>query len=215
MFRGSIGEKRIISIGGAVIKTAREELKQVIEQGKVEILIHNGGSIFHDFQLATETLKSHSHPLDELVDDYSANEAASLKVWKWIKGSWAPEDSITYLCQTNKIKVYMFTGMACDFWQMFGDQRMWESMGSRSFMDFYSLRRRFQTPFHYVCMGSAVIHPEVFLKAISGMELPDFRADVVDFLDMYRPRTRVAKYGKYYKMTHVEYLNMLRDGKDI
>ncbi len=207
MSRGQIGEKRIVAIGGAVIKTAREELRQVIEQGKVEALIHNGGSIFHDFQLATETLESHSHPVDELVEDFSANEAASMKVWRWVRSKHAPEGSITELCQRNKIKVYMFTGIACDFWQMFGDQRMWEQMGARAFNDFYSLRVRFQKPFHFVCMGSAVIQPEVFLKAISGMELPEFKADVVDFLEMYRPRTRVAKYGKYYKMTHKEYLN--------
>ncbi len=170
-------------------------------------MIHNGGSIFHDFQLATEDLESHSHPVDELVEDYSVNEAASRLVWRWIRGRAAPEGSITDLCQRNHIRVYMFTGIACDFWQMFGDKRMWEQMGERAFNDFYTLRKRFQTSFHYVCMGSAVIHPEVFLKAISGMELPEFTADVVDFLDMYRPRTRVAKYGKYYKMTHKEYLN--------
>jgi len=178
------------------------------------MLIHNGGSIFHDFQLATENLESHSHPLDELVEDYSSNEAASRKVWKWIRGCWAPDGSITHLCQSNGIKVYMFTGIACDFWHMFGDQRMWEQLASRAYNDFYKLRTRFQTPFHYVCMGSAVIHPEVFLKAISGMDLPDFTADVVDFLDMYRPRTRVAKYGTYYKMTHKEYLKKWIDKDD-
>ena len=199
--------KKILAIGGAVIKTAKPELEEVIKQGKVEKLIHNGGSIFHDFQQATEELDSHSHPLDELMEDYSANEKASGLVWRWIRGNYSPEGSITDLCQSNGIGVYMFTGIACDFWQLFGYTRDWRLIGERAYNDFYGLRARLiGSPFHYVCMGSAVIHPEVFLKAIAGQELPEFTADVVDFLDMYRPRTRVAKYGTYYQMTHKEYL---------
>jgi hypothetical protein len=58
-------------------------------------------------------------------------------------------------------------------------------------------------------MGSAVVHPEVFSKALAmipkrGVE---FQADVVDFMDMYRPRTRVAKYGNYYHMHHLAFLH--------
>jgi len=58
-------------------------------------------------------------------------------------------------------------------------------------------------------MGSAVIHPEVFIKAVAVSKPSKFKADVVDFLDMYRPRTRVAKYGIYYQITHQEYLKGL------
>ena len=80
------------------------------------------------------------------------------------------------------------------------------------FYYFEQLRERLEKPFHYVCMGSAVIHPEVFTKAIASIIRPDFTADVVDFLDMYRPRTRISQYGEYYKMTHKEYLGKwLRD----
>jgi hypothetical protein len=56
-------------------------------------------------------------------------------------------------------------------------------------------------------MGSAVIHPEVFVKALAIAKPKEFQADVVDFLpDQYRPKTRVARYGKYHCMTHKEYL---------
>ena len=106
----------------------------------------------------------------------------------------------------------MFTGLACDFWQIFAGQLFWQQLGNKAYIDFNKLKRRFKDPFHYICMGSAVIHPEVFLKAVAGQDT-EFRADVVDFLDMYRPRTRVAKYGKYYKTTHKEFLdNWLRKG---
>ena len=198
--------KKILAIGGAVIKTAREELFEAINQNKVEMLIHNGGSIFHDFQLATEDLDSHSHPIDELLEDFSVNESASWLVRGWVRGNLAPENSITGFCQSKGIHVLMFTGMACDFWQMYGHKTHWSELGERAYYDFHILQNRFNESFHYVCMGSAVIHPEVFLKALAGVKKrPEFTADVVDFLDMYRPRTRVAKYGTYYKMTHTEY----------
>ena len=198
--------KRILAIGGAVIKTAREELRKVILREKVEMLIHNGGSIFHDFQLATEELESHSHPIDDLLEDMSVNVPASKLVWKWLEDEKAPENSITDLCNFLKIPVLLFTGMACDFWQMVGEDDQWAALGECAFWDFKSLCERMRTPFHYVCMGSAAIQPEVFIKAVALSQPEDFRADVVDFLDMYRPRTRVAKFGKYYKMTHKEYL---------
>lgn len=199
--------KKIIAIGGAVIKTARQELYQVIQSNKVEMLIHNGGSIFHDFQLATETLESHSHKIDTLLESYDINEPASHLIWEWFKDGQSPEGSVTNLCEKMNIPVLMFTGLACDFWQLFNDS--WHVFALKAVEDFSLLCTRFQTPFHYVCMGSAVIHPEVFIKAVAVSKSTNFQADVVDFLYMYRPRTRVAKFGKYYQMTHKEYLKGL------
>jgi len=125
--------KKILAIGGAVIKTAQTELRQVIKQGKVEVLIHNGGSIFHDFQLATEKLKSHSYPIDELLKDHSCNENSSHDVWNWIDGDFAPRRSITKLCEDNQIPVLLFTGHACDFWQLYGDSEEWADLATNTF----------------------------------------------------------------------------------
>jgi hypothetical protein len=201
--------KKIFAIGGAVIKTAKPELKQVIENGDVEMLIHNGGSIFHDFQQEMEDLESHSYPLDQLLKSTEVNQKASQRVWEWLCGTApAPEGSITNLCQNVDISVLMFTGLACDFWQLVCDD--WGIIGNRAKVDFDILCKRFESEFHYVCLGSAVIHPEVFIKAIAVSKPKKFRADVVDFMDMYRPRTRVAKYGTYYQMKHVDYLKGLR-----
>ena len=199
--------KLLIAIGGAVIKTAKEELRAVIENNQVEMLIHNGGSIFHDFQQELEDLESHSYPLDDLMDDYSRNQYASKYVWQWVYGGYAPQNSITKMCKDMNIPVLLFTSLGCDFWQMFARPEDWGAYGRNAWYDYRKLVLRFKSePFHYVCMGSAVIHPEVFTKALAESKQKEFRADVVDFLDMYRPRTRVAKYGKYYKMTHREYL---------
>lgn len=196
--------KKILAIGGSVIKTAREELIEVIKNNKVEMLIHNGGSIFHDFQLATETLESHSYKLENLLESYEPNKKASRKIWQWFDGNPAPENSATAICESMNIPVLMFTGVGCDFWQLFNNE--WGIFAKRANQDFKILCKRFSSKFHYVCMGSAVIHPEVFIKAIAVTKIKDFKSDVVDFLDMYRPRTRVAKFGIYYQLTHKEYL---------
>jgi hypothetical protein len=196
--------KKILAIGGAVIKTAKEELRQYIQKDNIEMLIHNGGSIFHDFQQETEELESHSHSINKLLDNIELNRSASIKVWSWLKNGSAPENTITKLCQNKAIPVLMFTGMACDFWQLFNDN--WDLIGKRAKQDFSKLIIRFKNEFHYICMGSAVIHPEVFIKVLALSKPSSFKADVVDFRIMYRPETRVAKYGTYYNTTHKDFL---------
>jgi len=199
--------KKIVAIGGAVIKTAKKELSKYIKDGHVEMLIHNGGSIFHDIQQAIDpNLKGHSYPLDDLMDDYSCNKEASICVWDFIKYGEAPENTITNLCNQMRIPVLLFTGLGCDFWHLFASPDQWAEYGRSSFFYFDKLVERFKKPFYYINMGSAVIHPEVFTKAIAAAKNSCFTADVVDFKDMYRPRTRVAKYGTYYQMTHKEWL---------
>ena len=194
--------KKIIGIGGAVVKTfAHEHLKKNIED--VEMIIFNGGALFHDFQLALEGYTS--VPIKELTNSLEKIKSSSLYLWAWLRGEKpAPKGSLARLCEDKGIPVLLFTALGCDYWQLFSDD--WELIAKRSNKDFKILKNRFQKPFHYINMGSAVIHPEVFLKAISGIKHDDFKADVVDFKDMYRPRTRVAIYGKYYQMTFNEFM---------
>jgi len=207
------GRKRmkIVAIGGNVIKTAWDEIKEVANQRLFDVLIHNGGSVFHDFQRATEDLPGHSYPLDDLLIDYECNRKASELVWHWIKTGFAPDGSLTQICNRNGIEVLIFTALGVDFWQLFNGH--WETFAFKTKRDFGVLCNIMKEPFHYICMGSAVIHPEVFVKVLAVTKPKEFQADVVDFLpNQYRPKTRVAKYGKYHCMSHKEYLmNWLED----
>lgn len=201
--------KKIISIGGSVIKTGvGEDLKREIK--KLEILIYNGGALFHDFQLALEGYTS--VPIEELNGSLERIKDSSLYLWEWLRGKEEPpKNSLAKCCKDNQVPTLLFTGLGCDYWQMFDDD--WGLMGERSKKDFDLLKKRFnEKSFHYINMGSAVIHPEVFLKAIQGIK-HEFRADVVDFLDMYRPRTRVAVYGKYHQMDFKKYMKEEFDKK--
>jgi hypothetical protein len=203
--------KKIVAIGGAVIKTgASESLKNLLDD--IEILIHNGGSLFHDFQLAINGFTG--VPIVTLQKDIEINREASEYLGNWIKGDIkAPKGSLTGLCENKGIPVLMFTGMGCDYWQLF--VKDWKDIAESCQLDFNQLRDRFRDrDFHYLCMGSAVIHPEVFLKAIQNLpESISFRADVVDFKDMYRPKTRIAQYGNYYLLEHNEFCKMWLRGE--
>ena len=204
--------KKILAIGGAVIKTARNELAEAIQQEKIEMLIHNGGSIFHDFQLAIDPLPNnqHSYPMTLLMDDRKPLAITNnrIKQWFYSVGDNIPNGSITKLCQEMDIPVLMFTGLACDWWQF--SMQDWGVFARFAKVHFEFLVDRFKKDkFHYICMGSAVIHPEVFIKALAfariHKETTWFKADVVDFKKMYRPETRIAQYGNYYHMTHKEF----------
>jgi len=181
------------------------------------MLIHNGGSIFHDFQrVIDKDLKTHSYPIDKLLESFECNRPTSELVWKWLASkkdpiqmdmlsSFAPQGSVTRLCEDMDIPILLFTMPGADFWHHF-DIAEWNQLGDVSQSCFNTLRIRFiQDNFHFVNMGSAVMHPEIFIKAIALSKPKNFKADVVDFKEMYRPRTRVAIFGKYFKMTHKEY----------
>jgi hypothetical protein len=205
-------EKTILAIGGAVIKTAREDLLQYVAGGSVEILIHNGGSLFHDFQIAQLPHFQFagaptSYPLDLVLDDYKKYTLqTSFDVNAWIEGEQrAPQGSVTALCESLQIPVLLFTGFFADFWQL-GLYNL-HSLADFTQECFEVLCKRFRAgPFYFLLMGSAVIHPEVFTKALAVTKPQKFKADVVDFKEMFRPRTRVAKYGEYFLTTHKKFL---------
>lgn len=215
--------KLIVAIGGAVIKTAWDEIKEAAERKMFDVLIHNGGSMFHDFQRATDKkLMGHSYPLEKILESQEILAGTSEKVWDWVIYRKTPGKSLTAICNRKRIKVLMFTGLACDFWQILETTRYaldsmdrWEILARSCFNDFQRLCKVMSGPFHFLCMGSAVIHPEVFTKALAVVKPKDFRADAVDFLEAYRPRTRVSRYGEYYKTTHKKFLKSWLNGKDI
>lgn len=203
--------KAILAIGGAVIKTARPQLIEFIQREKVEILIHNGGSLFHDFQIAAipkfqKPGRQNSYLLEAILQDYKKyTQETSLQIQHWIDGDKrAPQKSVTALCENMKIPVLLFTGLVTDFWQL--PLYNYHSLADFIQESFQLLCKRMHSgPFYYLLMGSAVIHPEVFTKALAIAKPKAFTSDVVDFLNNYRPRTRVARYGKYYLMTHKEF----------
>lgn len=200
--------KKILAIGGAVMKTeARKYLWDVADD--IEMLLVNGGALFHDFQMALEGYTS--VPLDELNKSMEKIEYSCMTVARYISyNSKPPSGSFVHYMRSKAIPVLMFTAPGCDYWQKFMVD--WSKLGKRMEVDFNRLCTRFRSfEFHYINMCSAVIMPEVFQKAIQGVPRHYIKADVVDFLEMYRPRTRVAKYGIYCRMDVVEYMKLWKE----
>ena len=198
--------KNIVAIGGAVIKTAWNEIRNLASNGAFDVLIHNGASLFHDFQRATEELPGHSYSLADLLEDYRKDEAASLLVWEFLReNARAPKDSLTRICEDQGINVLLAVALGTDFWHLFDQD--WGLIARRCRNDFLGLIEDMGTPFKFFCLGSAVIHPELFAKALAVAKSEQFTTVVVDFREMYRPRSRVAVYGQYLLMEHKEFLN--------
>lgn len=181
---------------------ARELLFDVLDD--IEMVALNGGALFHDFQMALEGFTS--VPLEELNKSMERIEFSCGYTARWIQGYVkAPPGSFTRMCEVSHKPVLLFTVPGADYWSKF--LIGWQLLGSRMENDFQLLCSRFKRgKFHFVNMCSAVVMPEVFQKAIQGVPQEYIRADVVDFLDMYRPKTRVARYGEYYLMSAEEYL---------
>ena len=130
----------------------------------------------------------------------------------WNKPHTQPHVFRSYL--QKEIPVLLFTTPGADFWHYFS--RDWTLLSDMAYMSMLSMVERFkQENFHFVNVGSATMHPEVFIKAVATAKPnpENFTADVVDFKDMYRPRTRVARFGTYYTISHVEYFKYLLEGK--
>lgn len=194
--------------------SARELLRGVLND--VEILCLNGGALFHDFQMALEGFTS--VPLNELNVSMERIEKSCKYVVDWLVGYKVktPAGSIVKACEDRGIDVLMFTAQSCDYWQMYLDDTIKKSSLWLFDSNFKKLRDRFMaSPFHYLNICSAVIGPEVFQKAIQGVPFNHIRADVVDFFDMYRPRTRVAKYGHYYQMEVSEFMKVWKKNSKI
>ena len=201
--------KTILGIGGSVIKTAYDEIRELARRKHIDVLVVNGGALFHDFQRSTEKMDSPSYSLDDLLANYNLDEPASKLVWHWLRGgSFPPDGSLLKICSDNEIDVLLFTAPGADFFHLFGNAKDWESLGRTMFYDYKLLCNHMRTTFHYINMGSAVILPEVFIKAVAQVKPEKFTTTVVDFLpNQYRPLTRVAKYGSYVCSDHKQFLS--------
>lgn len=204
-------EKTILAVGGSVVKECYGELREIIDRKAVDVLVHSGGSIFHDFQMSTEllygTAAGKSYSIDELLDNWELNAPASRLVWDWIFNQKAPENTITSHCEKWGIEVMLFTVLGGDFFMLQQDD--WSSLTSLCYKNFCELVEIMKGPFHFLNVCSSTIHPEVFLKALAKAkpEKGTFRTTVVDFLKMYRPLTRLH-YGKYCLINVKEFFKM-------
>jgi hypothetical protein len=223
----------IWGLGAHVIKTGLSPvLIDLMERGYVSAIATNGAGLIHDFELAlggatsedvdealgpgrfgmsAETGEGLNAAIREGVDRGAGLGEA---VAAHLASRQAPYASLSLLASASRlgVPVTAHVGVGTDIIHMH-PTASGEAIGAGSLRDF-----RYFTSFvsHlaggvYLNCGSAVLLPEVFLKAVSlvrnrGISLDGVTTVNLDFVRLYRPETNVVRrpvagVGKGYSIT--------------
>jgi len=203
-----------------------------MERGLITALAVNGAVIIHDFELAIagktsedvdEQLDSGAFGMAEETGRY-LNEAVIVgarrgigigaAVGQWINRAAAPNRRYSLLAAGDRlgIPVTVHVAVGTDIIHMHPSVSG-AAIGEGSLLDFRSLASQVARMEGgvYLNIGSAVILPEVFLKALTlvrnlGHTVNRFTTVNLDFLQQYRPLTNVVrrptqKGGRGYSLT--------------
>ena len=220
-------------LGAHVIKTGLGPvLVDLMERGLVSAIAMNGAAAIHDFEvaLAGSTSEDVEAVLGEgrfgmaeetgrdlnaaIVQGAALGQGLGQALCAHLSNAKTPFGRLSVLCAAAKLKVpvSVHVGIGTDIIHMHPDASG-EAIGSTSLRDF-----RYFTSFVgglqggvYLNCGSAVLLPEVFLKAVSlvrnrGLSLDGLTTVNLDFTRMYRPETNVVRrpvagIGRGYSIT--------------
>ncbi len=234
----SLRKPTILGMGAHVIKVGLNSiLIDLMERGFISALALNGAGIIHDFEIAycgqtsedvSSQLESGSFGMTRETAQFlnqaiirGAEKSLGLgeAVGEMIAGSDFPYKNLSLLASAFRLNlpVTVHVAIGTDVIHMH-PQASGEAIGKTSLRDFFifcSQVEKLEGGGVYLNVGSAVILPEVFLKAVSyvrnqGKLLENFTTAVFDFIRHYRPeqnviRRIVGNKGKgYYFIGHHE-----------
>jgi hypothetical protein len=208
-------------LGAHVIKVGLSPvLVDLLERGYVQGIALNGAGIIHDFEMALvgETSEEVAEGLGAgkfgMAEETGAllNRAINEGVGRglglgesigaFLADLSPPHGKLSLLSNAYRLKVPVTVHVAVgtDIIHMH-PQASGEAIGEGSLTDFRlfaSLARGLDGGGVYLNFGSAVLLPEVFLKAVSvvrnlGYSLTDFSTANFDFIRHYRPRVNVVE----------------------
>lgn len=206
-------------IGAHVIKTGVSPvLIDLMERGYVSSLAMNGAGVIHDFEIALSGATSEdvdealgpgrfgmAEETGRILNDVIAAAAADGQglgqaVAGYLGASPSPhaQRSLAAACHRLGIPLTVHVALGTDIIHMHA-KASGAAIGETSLRDF----RYFTTAISrlaggvYLNCGSAVVLPEVFLKAVAvvrnqGIALDGLTTVNIDFLRMYRPQTNVV-----------------------
>ena len=211
----------IWGIGGHVIKTGLAPvIIDLMNQGFVSAVAANGSVLVHDAEIAL--VGSTSEDVDATLGEGAfgaaeetgklLNEAArggardciglGEAMGRELSQLKPPHAALSLLCATYQARVPFTAHIAigADI-AHFHPNASGASLGATSHTDFRLLAelvRRMNGGGVYLNIGSAVVLPEIFLKALSlvrnlGHPLADFTTANFDFIQSYRPLTNVVR----------------------
>lgn len=209
----------IWGIGAHVVKTGVSPvLIDLMRRGYVSALAMNGAGIIHDFEVAlagatSEDVDEALGPgrfgmaeetgrlLNQIIAE-AAQEGLGLgqAVGRYLSRAKAPHGgrSLTAAAHEMGVPVTVHVALGTDIIHMH-PQASGAAIGDvslRDFRYFTSCVARLQRGVYINC-GSAVVLPEVFLKAVAlarnrGVDLDGLTTVNIDFMRMYRPQTNVV-----------------------
>ena len=230
----------IAGFGAHVIKCGLSPLLiDLMERGFITALATNGASLIHDFELALQgqTSEDVAHALKQgtfgMAEETGAginrliNEAARSEIPLYQTIGRHMEErafahrglSLFYNAYRLSVPLTVHIAIGTDITHMH-PEASGRSMGAVSFRDFHAFVDNLKTIHNggvYLNIGSAVLLPEVFLKAIAmlrnrDMSFGGFSTAVFDFMRQYRPRENVAQRPQvldsrgFYFVGHHEHL---------
>ncbi|MFA5074267.1 MAG: hypothetical protein WC539_10280 [Nitrospirota bacterium] len=190
----------------------------LMERGIVTSLALNGAGIIHDFELAfigqtsedvdKEILsgafgmaEETGRMLNQAINDASGTHGIGVAIGKMIQESDFPYKNTSLLAAGYRLQipVSVHVAIGTDIIHMhpsFNGKTTGEA-AHRDFDLFCSLVSELQGGV-YINVGSAVLMPEIFLKAVTlarnlGYSLTTFTTVNLDFVRQYRPQTNVVK----------------------
>lgn len=216
----------IFGLGAHVIKVGLSPIIiDLMKEGWITALALNGAGIIHDFEIAftgqtsedvqLQVKNGHFGMAQEtgqmLNDAINSGEEKGLglgeAVGEMIATSDFPHKDMSLLSAAYNLNlpVTVHVAIGTDIIH-FHPEVKGEAIGNASLKDFFlfcSLLEKLEDGGVFVNIGSAVILPEVFLKALSfvrnkGWLLESFYTAVFDFIHQYRPYENVVKrpHGK-------------------
>jgi hypothetical protein len=223
LVRAAKSKKKAIlfAMGAHVIKVGLNPvIIRLMKEGWITGLALNGAGIIHDFEIAfcgrtSEDVASQikdgkfgmARETGELLNQAiksGAKQGIGLgeAVGQMIASSNFPYKHLSLLAASSKLNIPVSVHVAVGTDTIhFHPQASGEAIGKTSLADFFlfcSLVERLNGGGVFVNVGSAVILPEVFLKALSfvrnkGKTLDDFSTAVFDFIEHYRPSQNVIQ----------------------
>jgi hypothetical protein len=219
----ALGRPIIVMMGGAVIKDGCSLLLiDLMEKGFINFLAMNGSVSIHDFEIALigktsedvqSSLKDGSFGMaDEtgrymnsaINKGYAENLGYGESIALEIERLDLPYKNSSIIYRAHKLGIGLSVHVAIggDIIHQHPDCSG-AALGATSFEDFRKFTEAVAGLDEGVALniGSAVIMPEVFLKALAisinlGHGYTSFTVANFDFLEMYRPRTRVIEWPK-------------------
>jgi hypothetical protein len=216
-----LGKPIIWGVGGHVIKTGLSPvLIDLMNRGFVSAVASNGSVLVHDAEIALVGFTSEDVDASLGKGDFGAaretgeilNTAAKRgqaeniglgeAMGREILSQNPRHTEFSILCQSykNKIPFTAHLAIGADIGH-FHSSCDGAALGAASHVDFKlfcSIVRELNGGGVYLNLGSAVVLPEIFLKAVTvvrnlGFPLEDFTTANFDFIQQYRPLTNVVR----------------------